>query len=72
VHSDLEPTADRRRIDVRVVTPDDAGLLKRTDATKTRRRREPNMLREFDVGQPPVGLGGRRVRDLWHHWQIMP
>jgi len=56
-----------------VVTPDDAGLLKRTDATKTRRGREPNVLREFDVGQPPVGLELTQNCAIYDvHWQIMP
>src|SRR5215471_12591953 len=56
VHGDLEPSADRGWIDVRVVTPDDAGLLKRPDAAKARGGRKPNLLSELDVRQPPVDL----------------
>jgi hypothetical protein len=69
VHRDLESAADRSGIYVRVLAPDDAGLLKRP----ARGGREPNTLSELDIREPPVGLELTQNCAVYGvHWQIMP
>jgi hypothetical protein len=69
---------DRAPVENRPIAQDEARLFHPPDAAQARRRREPNRLGQFSVGEPTIALKcGQNVTiyrvefDSWHDWPLL-